>query len=310
MKNLRSVDLNLMTVFEAVYENGSQVAAARQLGMTQSAVSTALGRLRLVVKDPLFEAKPSGLQPTPRAHSLYQHVHQALMVLRAGMVDPGSFDPASSQRTFTATMGYGGGMLWGLPLFERMRKEAPGVRLAIRGVDPFEEIPRLLANQSLDLALHHERFEDVMLDQTLLARTELVVIARPDHPRIHEQSTLDELLAEEFAAVSQFDLEPATVEFREFMQAYRQRVMLEVPNALMLPLMVHSSNMLALTSRRMATCYGERCALQVLPLPVPGAMAEAFIIWHRSMEVDPAHVWLRAQFAAMIPNVKQAAPIY
>jgi hypothetical protein len=51
-------------------------------------------------------------------------------------------------------------------------------------------------------------------------------------------------------------------------------------------------------------------ALQILPLDVPGAIAEAYLIWHRSMEPDPTHIWLREQIAALIPAVKKAAPVY
>jgi DNA-binding transcriptional LysR family regulator len=311
MKNLRGIDLNLMTIFEAVYEERSQSAAARRLGMSQPAISAAVARLRTTLRDELFESSPSGLTtPTSRGHDFYRHIHQALRTIRAGLVDPKSFDPATSQRLFTATMGYGGGVLWGIPLYRRLRQQAPGVRLAIRGVDPFEEIPGLLASQSLDVAVHHRRFDDVMLDQRLLARTEFVVIARQDHPRIHGASSIEDMLAEEFVAVSQFTTESAITEFLEFLDSYESRVTLQVPNAITLPLVVNSSELLAVTTQRMAQCFGDRLALQILPLNVAGAMAEAYLIWHRSMEPDPTHSWLREQIAAIIPAVKQSAPVY
>jgi DNA-binding transcriptional LysR family regulator len=311
MKNLRGIDLNLMTVFEAVYEERSQSAAARRLGMSQPAVSAALARLRITLGDNLFESSPSGLTtPTSRGHDFYRHIHQALRSIRTGLVNPNSFDPATSQRLFTATMGYGGGLLWGIPLYRRLRQQAPGVRLAIRGVDPFEEIPRLLANQTLDVALHHRRFDDVMLDQRLLARTEFVVIARQDHPRIHAESGLEEILAEEFVGVSQYGAESSITEFLEFLEMYQSRVTLQIPNAIALPLVVNNSELLALTTRRMAQCFGDRLTLQILPLNVPGAVGEAYLMWHRSMEPDPTHSWLREQIAGIIPAVKQSTPIY
>lgn len=311
MKNLRGVDLNLMTVFEAVYEERSQAAAARRLGMSQPAVSAALARLRLTVQDELFENSPSGFSvPTSRGHDFYVHILEALNTIRAGLVDPNHFNPATSRRMFTATMGYGGGILWGLPLYRRLRQQAPGVRLAIRGVDPFEEIPRLLANQTLDFALHHLRFDDAMLDQTLMARTELVVIARRDHPRIQAESSLEEVLTETFVGVSQFGTDSSVPEFRDFLCEYQARITLEVPNAIMLPLIANNSDMLAVTTRRMAECFGERLALQILRLDLPGAAGEAYLVWHRSMEFDPTHTWLRTQIAETIPAVKQAAPVY
>jgi DNA-binding transcriptional LysR family regulator len=311
MKNLRGIDLNLMTVYEAVYEERSQTSAARRLGMSQPAVSASLARLRATVKDDLFETSLSGLTtPTSRGHDFYRHIHQALKTIRTSLDNPDSFDPATSQRLFTATMGYGGGVLWGIPLYQRLRQQAPGVRLAIRGVDPFAEIPKLLASQTLDVAVHHQRFNDVMLDQRLLARTEFVVIARKDHPRIQATSRVQDLLAEEFVAVSQFAPERSIPEFIDFLDVYEARVTLQVPNAITLPLVVNSSELLAVTTRRMAQCFGDRLALQILPLDVPGAIAEAYLIWHRSMEPDPTHIWLREQIAALIPAVKKAAPVY
>ena len=64
MLNLRSIDLNLLTVFEAVYEERSQMKAADRLGMTQPAVSLALGRLRYLVDDRLFQGRAKGLIPS------------------------------------------------------------------------------------------------------------------------------------------------------------------------------------------------------------------------------------------------------
>lgn len=115
-----------------------------------------------------------------------------------------------------------------------------------------------------------------------------------------------DFMAEEFVGVSQFEPKTACREYREFLDVYRTRVYLEVPNATMLPLIVNVSEMLAVTTRRMAASYGSRMELRVLPLPVPGAIAEAYLIWHRSMEHDPAHVWLREQIDATFPNAIQA----
>lgn len=86
--NLRGIDLNLLTVFEAVYEERSQVKASERLGMTQPAVSNALARLRHVLADPLFRGRTRGLAPTPRADQAYQEIHQALNGIRKVLAEP------------------------------------------------------------------------------------------------------------------------------------------------------------------------------------------------------------------------------
>lgn len=306
MKNLRGIDLNLMTVFEAIYEEGSQAAAAKRLHMTQPAVSSALSRLRLMTKNVLFETTSRGAIPSSVADALYIQVHQALMLIRNGLAEHDEFDPLKSQRKFTLSMGYGGGALFGLPLYQHLRKVAPQVKVAIRAVDPIDDIPRLLAENLIDFVLHHAPFDDVMLDQTLMTETELVVIASKYHPRIHEQSTIEELLGESFVAVYQYDIHSRVKEFRDFRQAYKARIALEVPNAIMFPPIVNSTELLAVTTRRMAGFFGDKMDIVVIPLDIKGACGEIYFIWHRSMQSDPAHQWLREQVDTTFKKVMKS----
>ena len=93
------VDLNLLRVFDTLYELRSVTRAASRLGLTQSAVSHALGRLRRAIDDPLFVRAPGGLQPTARAVEMAPGVREGLVQLR-GALSPTLFDPASAVRRF------------------------------------------------------------------------------------------------------------------------------------------------------------------------------------------------------------------
>jgi DNA-binding transcriptional LysR family regulator len=86
MFNLRSLDLNLLTVFEAIYELGSVSGAADRLALSQSATSHALSRLREACRDDLFVRARRGLSPTPAAQEMYRAIKQALDALRATLV--------------------------------------------------------------------------------------------------------------------------------------------------------------------------------------------------------------------------------
>ena len=92
--NLRGIDLNLLTVFEAVYEEGNQARAADRLAMTQPAVSSAMSRLSDVVTEDLFVPGSRGVTATPAADRLYTHVHPALDRVRDGIRHELEFDPA------------------------------------------------------------------------------------------------------------------------------------------------------------------------------------------------------------------------
>ena len=96
--NLRNIDLNLLTIFQAIYSDGQVVKAAATLGLTQPAVSHALGRLRNLFNDPLFVRSRSGMDPTPRAHEISDQVSQILINIRQVVSGDSQFDPATSKR--------------------------------------------------------------------------------------------------------------------------------------------------------------------------------------------------------------------
>ena len=102
--NLRSLDLNLLTVFEATYELGTVSGAADHLALSQSATSHALSRLRAVCKDDLFARTRQGLSPTPVAKEMYPAIKQALEVLRASLAEAsGSIPPVRNAASASAS---------------------------------------------------------------------------------------------------------------------------------------------------------------------------------------------------------------
>jgi LysR family transcriptional activator for leuABCD operon len=100
MLNLRGIDLNLLPVFEAAYEERSLSRAADRLAMTQSAVSHALSRLRSTFRDELFIRQASGVFPTPVAEMIYAKLRGALGSVRESVAETRGFDPKSSGRKF------------------------------------------------------------------------------------------------------------------------------------------------------------------------------------------------------------------
>jgi len=299
--NLRSIDLNLLTVFEAVYEEQSQVKAAERLGMTQPAISHALGRLRHLMGDRLFQGRAKGLTPTGQADDFYRRIHQALELIRAELSERSTFDPATSQRTFVVALDYGGGALLGVKLFERISALAPHIRLVLRSIDPGEEIPGLLREHRVDLAFNASRFKDDVLEQTMTWKTQLRVVARDNHPRIKAAPTMDELLAERLVVANVSTIWTDDAVLNEFLsRVYRQPAM-EVPNAMLLPLVLESSDLITVTTALLAETMREHYGVKHFPVPAPlgTALLHGYMIWHRSMTADPAHRWLREQFQAV-----------
>src|SRR5215471_18498646 len=121
MFDLRRIDLNLLTVFEAVHEVGTVSGAAERLALSQSAASHALARLRAACTDDLFVRAGQGLSPTPVANELYPVIKQALEALRASLAEASGFDPARSQRRFRVAIPHPLGPFYALDLNSRSR---------------------------------------------------------------------------------------------------------------------------------------------------------------------------------------------
>jgi DNA-binding transcriptional LysR family regulator len=102
--HISSLDLNLMTVFDALMVNRNVTKAGKDIGRSQPAVSHALGRLRALLGDQLFVKTSGGMVPTPRALRLHQQVRQALQNIETAINDEEAFDPASARRTVTIAM--------------------------------------------------------------------------------------------------------------------------------------------------------------------------------------------------------------
>jgi len=261
-----------------------------------------LGRLRHLVGDRLFQGRAKGLMPTSQADAFYQRVHQALELVRAELAERSGFEPATSQRTFVIALDYGGGALLGVKLFERISALAPDIRLILRSIDPGEEIPGLLREHRMDLAFQASVFNDDALEQPMIWESGLRVVARKGHPRITSAPTMSELMAERMVvahvAATRTDDEP----LNEFLTSVYSRQAMEVPNAMLLPLVLESTDLVTVTTSHLAKAMCDRYSLEAFRLPDPlgSAVLHGYMIWHRSMTADPGHRWFREQFKAVI----------
>lgn len=301
--NLRSVDLNLLTVFEAVYEERSQIKASERLAMSQPAISHALNRLRHLTGYRLFMARPKGLEPSPEAAELYIRVHRALDEIREELAKTNEFDPASSERTFVIAMVYGGGSVLGVRLYRRLIEQAPGVRLIIRIIDPSTEIPRLLREQKIDIAIHSVPFDDDALEFTPGLENRYVIMVSAAHPRINEKSSFEDWVQEQFVTVYNTEVYSDNDAVRKLLDIMNHGTVLEVPNAHMLAQSVAETDLLAITPLSMAELFSNHYPVHYYSLPLELPVPPSVMIWHSAMTSNQAHAWFRAQCQAVIDEV-------
>jgi DNA-binding transcriptional LysR family regulator len=185
---LAGLDLNLLVLFEALFRHRSVTRAARELGMSQSAASSALGRMRVALRDELFVRAPAGMEPTARALELAPDIARALTELSEALHGRG-FDPATSTRTFR--IGVADPLAAALipEVVNRLAQQAPGVHLAIRSVHP-GAVVGMLDDGVIELALAPLRDVPTRIGWAPLLATRAVLLHRADHPHIGP-ATLD-----------------------------------------------------------------------------------------------------------------------
>jgi DNA-binding transcriptional LysR family regulator len=299
MFNLRGLDLNLLTVFEAIYESGTVTTAADRLALSQSATSHALARLREACGDDLFVRVQQGLAPTPVAKELYPVINKALEDLRASLAEASGFDPARSQRHFRISIPHPMGPFYALDLRAAAATIAPGVRLTFDTTTRPEHLEDQLRDGVVDMAIDWVPIELDPFVNRKLFDDELAIVARINHPSVKGSVTIEDLRQVEFV-FPHLRREPERLPppLREFRKLGLPEA-LRVSEFLEIPAVVVSSDLLGIFLASMGSLIAERLGLQLLatpfelPLPI-------YTIWHEARRNDAAHQWLRELVATEV----------
>ena len=293
MFNLRSLDLNLLTVFEAIYEIGTVSGAADRLALSQSATSHALARLRDACKEDLFARTPQGLLPTPAAREMYPAIKQALDALRATLAEASGFDPSTSQRRFRISIAHPMGPFYLLALRTAVAAAAPGIVLTFDTVSRPLGLEESLRDGVSDVAID---WLPVQLDPFINRKIfddRLMVLARRDHPTIGASLTTEELLKAEFVTIHhRRDTEHMPIALKDLVELGIREVVL-VSELLEIPTLVASTDLVGIFPASMGPVLERRLGLQVLPLPLESPFVPIYMIWHETRRHDAAHRWLR-----------------
>jgi len=305
--HISNLDLNLLRVFDALLQEESVSRAGVRLGLSQSAVSHALGRLRQALGDELFQRGPAGMQPTARALEIGPAVHAALTQIQAALA-PQTFDPAGAERRFTVIASpYVSAVL--MPeLISRLRERAPRVDLRVTsfGWDAIENLEIGRADAALgafDGAT--DRF-----DYRPLFTETLVWVLRTGHPLGRPGAALTvESLAELAHVAIDYPRPEVTPEDRrprrrttlgdsgvfdqELMRrGLVRRIGVVVPDSYTALAVVARSDMAALAPRRLAERAVQKGSLQLLEPPYESPPVEVGVLQMRDRASDPAQVWL------------------
>ena len=305
--DFRTMNLNLLPALAALLDTRGVSAAASRVGVTQSAMSHSLARLRELLDDPLLVPAGRQMVPTPRGSTIAAELPEALEQLASVLRTPAPFDPATATTSFSlATLDYF--ELTALPeMLAYLGRHAPHVKLDVRRVD--NDTPGALARGELDLALvgASAGFSGHGLRSADLFEVGFSVIARPDHPRIGRRLSLPLYTRLDHVLVSVEGRRDGVVD-RALAKLGRSRnVVLRVPHFMSAPLAVlHSDAICTLATtvaRRAQTLFGVRVFRPPLELP----QVPAQLWWPKQHDDDPARAWLRGLFLdhAVFPPPRQ-----
>ncbi|MCX5744183.1 MAG: LysR substrate-binding domain-containing protein, partial [Proteobacteria bacterium] len=293
--SLRSFDLNLLVLFDALYRERQLNAAASAVGLSQSAASQALARLRDALGDPLFERRGRGMEPTVVAESLAPTVRDSLRALEQRLVSMTIFNPAESTREFNLGLGEVGELFFFPSLVGLVMREAPHVRL--RSSPRTADVQTATLRGEVDLAFDFEPPTQPTLRHVILGSEQLVVIARRGHPRISGSVTVASYLAEPRVRIDLTD-----ERWRRLLSLVGAphpdvtgvgTIVGTVTQIVSVPAVVAETDALAIVPRSVATMAAFAGQLQIIPSPIPLAPLPVFAYWNESFEHDPGHVWLR-----------------
>jgi DNA-binding transcriptional LysR family regulator len=296
------LDARLLQLLLSVLEAGSVTGAAQRLGVTQSAVSHGLDKLRTITGDPLFVKAGRGIVATARAEALATPARELLGAM-ARFARLGSFEPAHWQTSFTiAANDFQRDLL--LPaLAARLRALAPGVLLRVIP----SAVPRLemLRSDDCQLAISPRPPEGSDIVQKRLFEDRYRVFYDPA-VRGAPRSKAEYLAASHATVVYEprrsLDLDQHLAE-----RGLRRHFTLMVPEFGALPAFLRGTPLLATVPGLLARPSFEGLASCPPPLPCPSM--PMYAIWHLRYQQDPAHRWLREQLAAVIaPALAGAAP--
>ena len=301
--NFRTLDLNLLRVFDEVMVERSLTRAARNLSLTQPAVSNALRRLRETLGDDLVVRSGQGMAPTPRALALWPTVREALRQLQASLA-PGGFEPASASTTFVLAMADATAAELIPGRVDTLEQQAPGVSLRVVPLTT-RDPRRLLDEEAVDLAIGH--FPSVLADLVVRAQSgdgvafghqrlydgEYVCVMRKGHALAAGPLTLNRFCAARHMLVS-FSGRPYGFIDESLATIGRKRqIVLTVNQFFTAGRVVANSNLLTVLPRHFVGVTSIADQLVQRPLPFDVAPVNVDAVWHRRVDAQSAHVWLR-----------------
>jgi DNA-binding transcriptional LysR family regulator len=308
--HISKVDLNLFTVFEAIYTEGSVTRASQKLFLTQPAISHSLARLRLLFDDPLFVRQGHSMVSTPLARNIIEPIRSALRGLEVTLTDAGKFDAILANNQFSLALRDVLESTVLPPLLRSITRQAPHITLAAIQVERRELVSELAAG-TLDLAIdmllplpNEIRRQKIIEDTT-------VVVVRRGHPAVNGTLDLDTYLKAEHILASSRRKGMGLEDFELSRLGLQRRIRLRCQHYFAACRVISQTDLMLTMPERYARIANEQFNNQILALPLPMPSWDVYLYWHQNIDNDPANRWLREQVVqAFLSGDSASEPVY
>lgn len=298
----KTPDLNLLPIAIALYDELNVSRAARQLGMSQPAVSRALRRLRETFDDPLFVRGPSGIVPTPRAHEIVGTARSHLQHLREGLLKGERFDPVTSTRPIVLGLSDVAEMAFLPSILDHLRVHAPKCPVSTATV-PDAQLAEGLEKGDVDVAagffpaLAQRNFR-----QRRLTRHGFACLMRAGHPLWRSRLTVSAYLAAEHIVIRRAGRSQEVLERFIERRKMRRKVAMYTSNVLSVPFIVMDTDLVATLPFAVVTRFASITSRLAAALPPFDLTYDLKLHWHRRFDKESRSMWLRDQLAAVFKD--------
>lgn len=287
------LDLNLLLVMDAMLRERNVSRAAEGLGLTQSAMSHALNRLRNYFDDPLFVKTGHAMEPTPKAVALREAVVDVMGTVRQRIMSEVDFNPSTAQREFSLCITDMGELVFMPTLLAQLRKTAPKCSIRTMQV-PAEQIEGLLASGEADLAIGSYRTAPEGLYKQRLFMHSFSTIAHVDNKKIKKKISLKQF--EQTPQIVVTLSGKSTLAYDSVLEekGIKRQVVMKTPHFLIVPLLIEQQpDLIATVPLELANVYARYGNIRAVEPPVDLPSFAINQYWHPLFHQEPALIWLR-----------------
>jgi DNA-binding transcriptional LysR family regulator len=289
LNKLDRLDLNLFRVFDTVYRERNLTRAAEILCLSQSAVSHAVGRLRISLDDPLFVREGQGVIPTPLSDRLWPDIKDALTLFRQAVLHQQIFEPSRDLRQITLAMNDKLEPSILPRIATKLHETAPNLQLASIRLDRTNLRADLVAGR-IDFAIDIAQRTSPDISHTILMQDEFAIVCRKNR-----EVTADDYLSARHVTVSSRRIGRSLEEIGLSKLGIERNVVVRCQYYETACHLVTHSDLVLTMPMLQAKSINESLGNIVSPMPLPLSGIELHLYWHQQRETDPANQWLRSK---------------